>query len=70
MKNSEIIIPVELNKKGKITFNESGQKSMSGRLTIPVDILKLMNINKHERNVSMTFIDGKLIIEKDTNTNY
>lgn len=50
--------------KGKITFNKSGSGSKSGRLTIPVSLLELMKITEDERNVEITFKDGKLIIEK------
>lgn len=66
----KVKIPVELKKTGKITFNESGKGSLSGRLTIPVDLLKLMGIDKQNRDVEITFKDGKIIIEKDITSKY
>lgn len=50
--------------KGKITFNTSGYGSKSGRLTIPVALLELLQITENEREVNINFQDGKLIIEK------
>ncbi|HBJ2613313.1 TPA: AbrB/MazE/SpoVT family DNA-binding domain-containing protein [Clostridium botulinum] len=50
--------------KGIITFNKSGSGSKSGRLTIPVAFLELLGITEDDRNVNITFEDGKLIIEK------
>lgn len=50
--------------KGKITFNKSGSGSNSARLTIPSVFIELMNIDKNNRNVEITFKDNKLIIEK------
>lgn len=50
--------------KGKITFNTSGEGSKSGRLTIPVAFLEIMQITEDSREVEITFKDGKLIIEK------
>ena len=50
--------------KGKITFNTSGSGSKSARLTIPVALLELLKITESEREVEMTYKNGKLIIEK------
>lgn len=50
--------------KGKITFNKSGSGSKSGRLTIPSALLEILNITEDERDVEITFQDGKLVIEK------
>lgn len=50
--------------KGKITFNKSGSGSKSARLTIPTVLIELMKITEEEREVEITFKDGKLIVEK------
>ena len=53
--------------KGKITFNKSGSGSKSARLTIPAIIIELMKITEEEREVEITYEDGKIIIEKFKN---
>ncbi|MBN1079230.1 MULTISPECIES: PemI [Clostridium] len=53
--------------KGKVTFNKSGSSSISGRLTIPAVLIELMKITEDEREVEITFKNGKLIIEKVKN---
>lgn len=53
--------------KGKITFNKSGSGSKSARLTIPTALVELMKITEDERDVEITFEDGKLVIEKVKN---
>lgn len=53
--------------KGKVTFNKSGKGSTSARLTIPVALLELLKITENERDVEITFEDGKLIVEKSKN---
>lgn len=53
--------------KGKITFNKSGSGSTSARLTIPSALVELMKITKDDREVIITFDDGKLIVEKVKN---
>lgn len=50
--------------KGKVTFDKSGSGSKSAQLTIPAMLIELMNITEEEREVEITFKDGKLIIEK------
>lgn len=50
--------------KGKVTFNKSGSGSTSCRLTIPAAFVEIMGITKDEREVEISFKDGKLIIEK------
>lgn len=50
--------------KGKITFNKSGSGSKSARLTIPAVLIELIKITEEEREVEITFDNGKLIIEK------
>ena len=50
--------------KGKITFNKSGSGSKTARLNIPVVLVELMKITEDEREVEITFKDGKLVIEK------
>ena len=53
--------------KGKITFNKSGSGSKSARLTIPAALIELMKITEEEREVEITFENGKLIVEKSKN---
>lgn len=53
--------------KAKITFNKSGSGSISGRLTIPKALLEIMEITEENRDVVITFKDGKIIIEKSKN---
>lgn len=50
--------------KGKITFNKSGSGSKSARLNIPVAFIELLNINENDREVDISFSDGKLVIKK------
>lgn len=49
---------------GKITFNKSGSGSKSARLNIPAAFVELLKITEDERDVDITFEDGKLIITK------
>ena len=53
-----------LKKDGKINFNKSGSGSFSGRITIPVEFLQLMNIDKDNREVEISYAFGRLIITK------
>lgn len=53
--------------KGKITFNKSGSGSKSARLTIPAIIIELMKITEEEREVEITYKDGKITVEKIKN---
>lgn len=58
--------------KGLVTFNKSGNssKSKSGRLTIPKDVLKYMQISEDERIVDITYLDdGKICIAKSKDNN-
>lgn len=55
--------------KGKVTFDKSGSGSKSAQLTIPAMLIELMNITEEEREVEITFKDGKLIIEKASKWN-
>jgi antitoxin component of MazEF toxin-antitoxin module len=52
--------------KGKVTFNKSGSGSTSCRLTIPVAFVELLELTEDEREVEISFKDGKLIVEKVT----
>lgn len=58
---------IKLTKKGRITFNKSGSGSISGRLTLPSDILKLMKIDNFNREVEIIYCNGEIIIKKSTN---
>lgn len=49
---------------GKITFNQSGSGSVSGRLNIPVNILKFLNIDKNDRDIEFIIKDDALVIQK------
>ncbi|WP_143314462.1 PemI [Clostridium sp. HBUAS56017] len=50
--------------KGKITFNKSGSGNKTARLIIPVAYIELMEVTEDEREVNITYENGKLIIEK------
>lgn len=54
------------DKKSVITFNKSGSGSKSGRVTIPADWLKFLNIENtnEDRVIHMTLEEDKIIIEK------
>lgn len=47
-----------------ITFTKSGSGSETVRLTLPVTWIRNMGIDKENKQVNVTFIDGKIIIEK------
>lgn len=53
-------------KKSVVTFNKSGSGSKSGRVTIPADWLKFLDIkdSEEERNISITLVDDQIIIKK------
>lgn len=55
----------KLVKGSKINFQKSGSGSVSGRLTIPKEFLQLLEITSYDRNIILTYEDGKIIIEKD-----
>lgn len=48
----------------KVNFNKSGSGSYTGRIILPAEFLKENNINKENPEVEVTYVDGKLIIEK------
>lgn len=50
--------------KGKITFNKSGSGNKTARLIIPVAFMQLMELTEDEREVNISYENGKLIIEK------
>ncbi len=50
--------------KRKILFHKGGTGAVSARVTIPPEFLELMKITEDDRDVEITFQDGKLIIEK------
>jgi len=52
--------------KGKITFNKSGSGSKSGRVTIPTSFLEILGIDETKREVEITLVEGKIIIEPKT----
>lgn len=56
----------KLVKYGKVNFNKSGSGSISGRVTIPKEILELLDIKAEERDIIITYEDGILTIKKDT----
>lgn len=51
-------------KESKVTFNKSGSGSISGRVTIPVEMLKLLSISEENREIRISYIDGTIVIEK------
>jgi antitoxin component of MazEF toxin-antitoxin module len=50
--------------KALINFNKSGSGNKTARLIIPVALLELMKLTEDEREVNITYENGKLIIEK------
>lgn len=57
----------KLVKNGKVNFNKSGSGSISGRITIPKEILELMDIKDSEREIIIVYEDGTLSIKKNIN---
>ena len=53
--------------KGKITFNKNGNGSSNAKLIIPKAFIELIEITEDNREVEITFKNGKLIIEKLNN---
>ncbi len=47
-----------------ISFNKSGSGSYTPRISLPATWIKEMGIDTDNRKVSVTFKDGKIIIEK------
>lgn len=47
-----------------ISFNKSGSGSYTPRISLPATWINEMGIDKENRKVSVTFKDGKIIIEK------
>ena len=50
--------------KGKVTFNTSGKGSKSGRVTIPVALLEVLEITELDREINIRLEGKKIIIEK------
>lgn len=50
--------------KSKVTFNKSGNKSVSGRVTIPSAFLEILNITCDDREIEITCDGSKILIEK------
>lgn len=46
----------------KVTFNKAGSGSVSGRVTIPVEMLELMGITPTSREIEIIYSLGKIII--------
>lgn len=55
----------KLVKYGKVNFNKSGSGSISGRITIPKEILQLMDITQEDKDIILIYKDGDLIIQKN-----
>lgn len=58
-----------MNKNGevkikKISFQQGGTGYTSGRLILPTTWLNELEITKENPNVKVSFIEGKIIIEK------
>lgn len=56
-----------LKRSSKVTFNKAGSGSVSGRVTLPVEMLELLGITQNDRFITLTYVDGKIIIEKEIN---
>lgn len=56
-------------KYSKVNFAKSGSGSVSGRVVLPKEFLQLLNITSSDRTIIVTYLDGKIIIEKDNNKN-
>ena len=52
------------DKESVVTFNKSGSGSKSGRITIPVDWLKFLNIKENDRSIYMELQKDKILIKK------
>lgn len=48
----------------KITWNKSGNGSITGRLNIPMCLLKSINITDNERDVELYIKDNEIRIRK------
>lgn len=53
-----------IKRDSKVTFNKAGSGSVSGRVTIPVEILELMGITKDSREIEICYSSGRIIITK------
>lgn len=51
-------------KESKVTFNKSGSGSISGKVTIPTNMLQALNITQDDREVVISLIDNSIIIQK------
>lgn len=51
----------------KITWNKSGHGSVTGRLNIPICLLKSINITDDERDVELYIKDNEIRIRKKEN---
>lgn len=49
----------------KVTFCKGGSGGKMARLNIPRYLLELIGISEEERDVKLSFSDGKIIIEKE-----
>lgn len=50
--------------KKTVTFNKGGNGYTSGRIIIPKTYLDLIGVTEENREVEITYKDGKIIIEK------
>lgn len=48
-----------------ISFSKSGNGYYTPRISLPPNWINEMGIDKENRKVSVTFKDGKIVIEKD-----
>lgn len=48
----------------KISFNKAGSGSITPKMTLPMTWIKEMGIDTENREVEVTFEDGKIIIQK------
>lgn len=54
-------------KDAKVTFSKSGSGSTTGRVVLPLDFLKAMNINEDNRDIQISYQFGRIIISKKIN---
>ena len=52
---------IMINKAG----GNSGANTKNYRVSIPADMIRALGVTEDNRSVTLTFQDGKLIIEKD-----
>jgi bifunctional DNA-binding transcriptional regulator/antitoxin component of YhaV-PrlF toxin-antitoxin module len=54
--------------KSVVTFNKSGSGSVSGKITVPVPFLEVLQITEKDREIELKLVGNQIIVQKTTDS--